>query len=214
MNRILKCNDHFWRADVCWRNSIAEADQQQCVFLLQQHAWKILNAHLNGGLGNGWWQYPLVVTTSSITRQMAMSLVGSWKTFAETFSFDSPYKGVDRNISVESILAIHYQNIEEFFAPKDFGDTNTEKKFTKLELVIKVDKRNARKNITYLTGWELEIDDLKAHMKNIKKKYGCNGSVKKKVNKIIFLLQGDKSKELIEYLKTEHISDNNIKLIS
>lgn len=125
MNRILKCNDHFWRADVCWRNSIAEADQQQCVFLLQQHAWKILNAHLNGGLGNGWWQYPLVVTTSSITRQMAMSLVGSWKTFAETFSFDSPYKGVDRNISVESILAIHYQNIEEFFAPKDFGDTNT-----------------------------------------------------------------------------------------
>ena len=96
----------------------------------------------------------------------------------------------------------------------DFGDTNTEKKFTKLELVIKVDKRNARKNITYLTGWELEIDDLKAHMKNIKKKYGCNGSVKKKDDKIIFLLQGDKSKELIEYLKTENISDNNIKLIS
>lgn len=95
----------------------------------------------------------------------------------------------------------------------DFGDENTEKTFTKLELVIKVDKRNARKNITYLDGWNIDMGELKTHMKNLKKKYGCNGSVKKKDDKIIFQLQGDKSDELIEYLKNENINEDSIKVI-
>ena len=74
--------------------------------------------------------------------------------------------------------------------------------------------RNGRKSVTYLSGWELEREELKAHMKELKKTYGCNGSVKEKDKKVVFMLQGEKSEELIEYLKKVGIKESDIKLVS
>ena len=81
------------------------------------------------------------------------------------------------------------------------------------KLEIRVVK-NGRKSVTYLDGWELEKEELKAHMKELKKKHGCNGSVKEKNDKVVFMLQGDKSDELIEYLKKVGINEGDIKLVS
>ena len=52
------------------------------------------------------------------------------------------------------------------------------------------------------------------NMKELKKKHGCNGSVKEKDGKVVFMLQGEKSDELIEYLKKVGIKGSDIKIVS
>lgn len=85
------------------------------------------------------------------------------------------------------------------------------------KIIIRIDKRNARKSITYIENWNLDIEELKIHLKNLKIKLGCNGCVKKTNidNKevIIFQLQGDKKDELIKYLIENNIKESNITII-
>ena len=85
------------------------------------------------------------------------------------------------------------------------------------KLVIRVDKRNARKAITYIEEWDLDIEEMKQHLKKLKTTLGCNGSVKNKTidgNKVvIFQLQGDKRVELMKYLIENGIKENNITVI-
>ena len=97
----------------------------------------------------------------------------------------------------------------------DFGnfEETSEKELSSNKLEIRVVK-NGRKSVTYLDGWELEKAELKAHMKELKKKHGCNGSVKEKDGKVVFMLQGEKSEELIEYLKKVGIKVSEIKIVS
>jgi len=95
----------------------------------------------------------------------------------------------------------------------DNFEETSEKELSSNKLEIRVVK-NGRKSITYLDGWELEKEDLKAHMKELKKKHGCNGSVKEKDGKVVFMLQGEKSDELIEYLKKVGIKGSDIKIMS
>jgi translation initiation factor 1 (eIF-1/SUI1) len=95
----------------------------------------------------------------------------------------------------------------------DNFEETTEKDLCSNKLEIRVVK-NGRKSVTYLDGWELGMDELKVHMKELKKKHGCNGSVKEKNGKVVFMLQGDKSYELIEYLKKVGINEGDIKLVS
>lgn len=95
---------------------------------------------------------------------------------------------------------------------------NNTMEFTEHKIVIRVDKRNARKSITYLEGWNLDINELKIHLKNLKNKLGCNGSVKKKTidgnEVIVFQLQGDKKMDLAKYLINEqNIKSQNISVI-
>jgi translation initiation factor 1 (eIF-1/SUI1) len=95
----------------------------------------------------------------------------------------------------------------------DNFEETSEKELSSNKLEIRVVK-NGRKSVTYLDGWELEKEDLKAHMKELKKKHGCNGSVKEKDGKVVFMLQGEKSDELIEYLKKVGIKGSDIKIVS
>lgn len=103
-----------------------------------------------------------------------------------------------------------FDNFDETF-------NNEEVSFEEEKIIIRIDKRNARKSISYVEGWNLEIKELKTHLKTLKKKLGCNGTVQvKKINNIdtiIFLLQGDKRYELINYLVKEGINENNITVI-
>lgn len=94
----------------------------------------------------------------------------------------------------------------------NFEETN-ENELVGNKLEIRV-VRNGRKSVTYLSGWELEREELKAHMKELKKKHGCNGSVKEKDDNVVFMLQGEKSEELIEYLKKVGIKESDIKIVS
>jgi translation initiation factor 1 (eIF-1/SUI1) len=64
---------------------------------------------------------------------------------------------------------------------------------------------------TYLSGWNLTETQLKEHLRIIKKKLGCNGSIKKNENDdFIFHLQGDQKNYLISYLKLQGV--DNIRL--
>ena len=89
--------------------------------------------------------------------------------------------------------------------------------FETQKIVIRVDKRNARKSVSYVEGWNLDLVELKNHLKILKNKLGCNGSVKmKKINgndTIVFQLQGDKRKELIDYLGEQGVEQSNITII-
>lgn len=65
---------------------------------------------------------------------------------------------------------------------------------------------NGRKKNTYVSGWNLSDNELKDHLSIIKKKNGCNGTVKfvttlDNVNSTKVLhLQGDHVDYLIKYL--------------
>lgn len=81
------------------------------------------------------------------------------------------------------------------------------------EIIIRIDKRNAKKSTTLIENWNIPIDELKQHLKTLKTKLGCNGSVKNKDDEIKFQLQGDKKYEVIEYLKNNGINESKIKVI-
>ena len=108
-------------------------------------------------------------------------------------------------------MADEFNNFENTF------DEQEEVIFEETKIIIRIDKRNARKSISYVEGWNLELDELKKHLKTLKTKLGCNGAVKnKKVNgsdTIIFQLQGDKRNDLMEYLTSLGINQSSITII-
>lgn len=70
---------------------------------------------------------------------------------------------------------------------------------------------NGRKKNTYVEGWNITELDLKEHIKIIKKKNGCNGTLKEICNDSnksditkVIQLQGD----LIDYMKNYLINNN------
>jgi translation initiation factor SUI1 len=81
------------------------------------------------------------------------------------------------------------------------------------KITIRIDKRNARKCISYIEGWDLTLDELKNHLKKMKTSYGCNGTVKENDDKIIFQLSGDKRDEITKYLISNGIEKKNINII-
>ena len=75
---------------------------------------------------------------------------------------------------------------------------------------------NGRKKNTYLAGWNLPDTELKEHIKIIKKKNGCNGTLKELSSNDPNLesikaiqLQGDHIEYLKSYLK-EHDIDTSL----
>jgi translation initiation factor 1 (eIF-1/SUI1) len=68
-----------------------------------------------------------------------------------------------------------------------------------------------KKKNTYISGWILSEPILKNHIKNIKKKNGCNGTIKKisidSLEKTVIHLQGNH----IDFMKN-YLLDNGIEL--
>ena len=67
---------------------------------------------------------------------------------------------------------------------------------------------------TCIKGWNLDDDSLKAHLNVIKKKRGCNGSIKKENSINIIKLHGNVSIRdfIILYLKENGVNEENIKV--
>jgi len=64
-----------------------------------------------------------------------------------------------------------------------------------------------RKKITNITGWNITDNEIKEHLKTIKKNKGCNGNYK---NNII-QFQGDHIEYMKEYLESLSITNITIK---
>jgi translation initiation factor 1 (eIF-1/SUI1) len=64
---------------------------------------------------------------------------------------------------------------------------------------------------TFITGLDFETDDLKEHLKNLKKKHGCNGSLKEDLidgeNKKVLKLQGDHIDNIQNFLMSINITN-------
>ena len=76
---------------------------------------------------------------------------------------------------------------------------------------------NGRKKNTYISGWTLSDDQLKEHLKVIKKKVCCNGTVKFLENEIsntkikVVQLQGNHIDYIINYLTNNGIKNIKVK---
>lgn len=77
---------------------------------------------------------------------------------------------------------------------------------------------NGRKKNTYVSGWNIPEEQLKEHLKSIKKNNGCNGSIKDIANDSsaqvvkVVQLQGDHSEYINEYLVSNNVDTNNIRI--
>jgi translation initiation factor 1 (eIF-1/SUI1) len=76
-------------------------------------------------------------------------------------------------------------------------------------------EERGRKADTYIHGWDIDNESLKNHLKIIKKKKGCNGSIKNIVKETgsitVMQLQGNIKDFVIAYLKDNGINEDNIK---
>ena len=82
--------------------------------------------------------------------------------------------------------------------------------------IILFSERRGRKTNTYIIDWNITKDDMKNHLKNLKRKHGCNGSIKKKLfqgeEKDVLHLQGEWKLEIKEYLISIDVNENNIEV--
>ena len=69
-----------------------------------------------------------------------------------------------------------------------------------------------RKKNTYITGWNITDQESKDHLKYIKKKIGCNGTIKIIDNNPTILLQGNHCNFIQKYLVEQGINLDNINI--
>jgi len=73
-----------------------------------------------------------------------------------------------------------------------------------------------RKKKTFVSGWNIPEEQMKEHIKTIKKKNGCNGTIKEVSNETntghekVLYFQGDQTEYINQYLITHSIDPNNI----
>ena len=82
---------------------------------------------------------------------------------------------------------------------------------SELNVVLWKESRG-RKTNTYVSGWNIEENELKQYLKEFKKTNGCNGSIKNEDSGLIFHLQGDKIDELTKFMIMKGIKEDNITL--
>jgi len=81
----------------------------------------------------------------------------------------------------------------------------------KVEIWVAVFK--GKKN-TYISGLLYQESEMKDHLKNIKKKHGCNGSIKtseENSTKLIIQLQGDHINHICDYFEDLGITNIIVK---
>jgi len=100
--------------------------------------------------------------------------------------------------------------------PFDENEENEVNKTTSIEIWIEI---NGRKKNTYVAGWNLSEPELKEHIKAIKKKNACNGTLKEISNNgdkseliKVIQLQGDHIDYMKEYLINQDIDVNIIRI--
>lgn len=78
---------------------------------------------------------------------------------------------------------------------------------------------SGKKKNTYIIGWDISEIELKEHIRIIKKKNGCNGTLKelnmngdKDFLVKAIQLQGDKSEYMRKYLIEQDIDENIIRI--
>ena len=98
-------------------------------------------------------------------------------------------------------------------------EENNELDITEIKLIEIWVEINGRKKNTYVAGWNLSELELKEHIKLIKKKNGCNGTLKELIANgknsetiKVIQLQGDHVDYLKTYLKEQDIDQNLIRI--
>jgi len=91
-------------------------------------------------------------------------------------------------------------------------NNNTVIKSINVELWLET---NGRRKNTYISGLNLEKEELKKHLQILKKKHGCNGTLKviteDEKNIEVIHLQGDNIDNIQNYLKTINITNITIR---
>lgn len=92
--------------------------------------------------------------------------------------------------------------------------------FEEEEETVTVQKENSitiwkenrgRKINTYITGWNIDVNDLKSYLKEFKQSKGCNGSIKiEEDNTYKLHFQGDKIDDFIEFMLSKGIDKDSI----
>lgn len=94
-------------------------------------------------------------------------------------------------------------------------NTSNEITFDEDNIVTLTIESRGRKSNCYITGLPFEKDVLKEHLKTLKKKFGCNGSVKNftvdNVEMLAIHLQGQHRDKIIEYFESQSITDIVVK---
>ncbi len=96
-------------------------------------------------------------------------------------------------------------------------DDNNQNNLESNDVIIWVEVNGSKKN-TYVSGWNILESQLKEHLKIIKKKNGCNGSIKVLPNKSntgfvnTIQLQGDHIDFVKDYLTKNDICEDNINI--
>jgi len=94
---------------------------------------------------------------------------------------------------------------------QDYDNNNKESK----DITIWVETNGCKKN-TYISGWNISDSQIKEHLKTIKKKNGCNGSIKSLPNKTntgfvnTIQLQGDHVSYMKDFLIKNDINEDSI----
>ena len=93
------------------------------------------------------------------------------------------------------------------------NENETENKLDNLvttEITVWKESRG-RKTNTYVTGWNLEKEELKGYLKEFKQKKGCNGSLKTDDDEGHRLhFQGDKINDIIEFMLSKGVTSDSI----
>jgi translation initiation factor 1 (eIF-1/SUI1) len=98
---------------------------------------------------------------------------------------------------------------------EDISTNNTMNTNTKIDIWV---EKRGRKTNTYVSGWDIPEEELKEHIKSIKKNNGCNGTLKEISNESteqllkVIHLQGDHSVYFNKYLISHNIDPNNINI--
>jgi translation initiation factor 1 (eIF-1/SUI1) len=71
---------------------------------------------------------------------------------------------------------------------------------------------NGRRKNTYISGLSYTKKEMKEHLSNLKKKHGCNGSIKDLTEiKDVLHLQGDHIYNIISYFEQHNITNIIVK---
>lgn len=105
----------------------------------------------------------------------------------------------------------------DFTLMNPFEDNDVQNNFLSNNITIWVETSGSKKN-TYVSGWNISDSQLKDHLKVIKKKNGCNGTIKSLHNETnngfinVILLQGDHVDFVKDYLIKNDVYEDNIKV--
>ena len=85
--------------------------------------------------------------------------------------------------------------------------------FEDQKIIISKSSRGRKINL-FISGWNISKDEMKNHLKNLKRSLGCNGSIKVENiegrDETVIHLQGNHTDKVIEYLREKEINESDI----